>query len=301
MPSHRQCATVPVFFMNLEKHPSLRMRQGSVRQRLAMRASSIVTQPRNIPVVVHILFKDDAHNISDEQVHSQIAVLNADFNMTNADISKVPAPFKPFIGNPQISFHLARVDQTGAPTNGITRKRVNVTSFPPDDSMKSSVTGGVDAWDPARYLNIWVCTLTGGLLGYAQFPEGGLPETDGVVITTTGFGTIGTAQAPFHLGRTGTHEVGHYLGLFHIWGNDSEPNCTDSDEVADTPNQRGPNFNEPTFPTFSCPNEPNGDMFVNYMDYVDDPAMVMFSKQQVSRMQAALAVSRPNLGVDPNV
>ena len=156
-------------------------------------------------------------------------------------------------------------------------------------------------WDPNRYLNIWVCRLGGRLLGYAQFPEGGPLETDGVVILTSGFGVGGTAAAPFALGRTATHEIGHYLGLFHVFGNSAVPNYTDSDEIADTPNQLGPNFGTPSFPTFSCPSEPNGDMFVNFMDYVDDAAMVMFSKDQVARMQAAMTVSRPNLGVDPSV
>ena len=300
-PMHRQCATVPVYFMNLERHPSLRMRQGSVRQRLAMSARSIAPKPRNIPVVVHVLFNDDRQNISDQQVQSQIAALNKDYNMTNTDLGVVPGPFKPFIGNPQVSFHLAKIDQTGAPTTGITRKKVTATSFSADDSMKSAARGGVDPWDPNRYLNLWVCPLEGGLLGYAQFPEGGPLETDGVVITTLGFGVGGAATAPFDLGRTATHEIGHYLGLFHIFGNSAAPTCADSDEVADTPNQLGPNFGTPSFPTFSCPNEPNGDMFMNYMDYVDDVAMVMFSKEQVARMHAAIAVSRPNLGVDPTV
>lgn len=301
MPTHRQCATVPVYLMNLEKHPSLRLRQGSARQRLAMSASSIVPKPRNIPVVVHILFKDDADNISDAQVHSQIDVLNKDYNMTNADLGAVPAAFKPLIGNPQITFHLAKVDQTGAPTSGITRKKVSVNAWGADDKMKSTTAGGVDAWDPNRYLNVWVCRLGDNLLGYAQFPDGGPLETDGVVITTPGFGVGGTAASPFDLGRTATHEIGHYLGLFHVFGNSAVPNCTDSDEVSDTPNQLGPNFGRPSFPTMSCPSEPNGDMFCNYMDYVDDVAMMMFSKQQVSRMQASMAVSRPNLGVDPSV
>ena len=147
-----------------------------------------------------------------------------------------------------------------------------------------------------RYLNIWVCQLGGGVLGYAQFP-GGDPATDGVVITTTAFGRGGTAQAPFDLGRTTTHEVGDYLNLFHIWGNSILPNCTDSDSVTDTPNQFGPNTGKPTFPSASCGNTPHGDMFMNYMDYVDDDTMVMFTKEQVMRMHAALEFSRSRLGM----
>ncbi len=150
--------------------------------------------------------------------------------------------------------------------------------------MKSSATGGIDPWPTDRYLNIWVCQLGGGLLGYAQFP-GGPADTDGVVILHSGFGTNGTAAAPFDLGRTTTHEIGHYLNLFHIWGDDGS-GCSGSDEVADTPNAAGPNFGVPTFPHVTCSNGPNGDLFYDYMDYTDDRGMVMFTNDQVARMEA---------------
>jgi pregnancy-associated plasma protein-A len=129
-------------------------------------------------------------------------------------------------------------------------------------------------------------------LGYAQFP-GGPKSTDGVVINYRAFGTMGTAQSPFNKGRTATHEVGHYFNLRHIWGDTED--CTGSDLVADTPNSAGPNFGKPTFPKVSCSNGPSGDMFVNYMDYVDDPAMFMFTPQQVSRMRTALDGPRRTL------
>src|SRR5690606_13088965 len=132
-------------------------------------------------------------------------------------------------------------------------------------------------------------------LGYAQFP-GGPAETDGVVILHSAFGTTGTATAPFDLGRTTTHEIGHWLNLRHIWGDDGT-GCAGSDFVADTPNQGGPNYGKPTFPQISCGNGPNGDMFVNFMDYVDDAAMVMFTAEQTVRMQAALDSNRSTLGV----
>ncbi len=139
-----------------------------------------------------------------------------------------------------------------------------------------------------------MCQLTGGLLGYAQFP-GGPAATDGVVALHSAFGTTGTAAAPFNLGRTTTHEVGHWLNLRHIWGDDGN-GCSGSDFVADTPNQGGPNYGTPTFPRVSCDNGPNGDMFMNYMDYVDDAAMVMFSTGQVTRMQATLDGLRSTIG-----
>ena len=149
--------------------------------------------------------------------------------------------------------------------------------------------GGSIAWPSDAYLNIWVCTLGAGLLGYAQFP-GGRKATDGVVILNTAFGTEGTAAAPFNLGRTLTHEVGHWLNLRHIWGDTLD--CSGGDRVADTPNCEGPNTGKPAFPKLSCTNGPNGDMFMNYMDYVDDDAMFMFTAGQVARMSACLAGPR---------
>jgi len=132
-----------------------------------------------------------------------------------------------------------------------------------------------------------VCDISGGTLGYAQFP-GGSASTDGVVCDYQYFGTNGTATAPFNKGRTATHEVGHWLNLRHIWGDDGT-GCTGSDQVTDTPNAAGPNYGCPAFPTVTCSNGPNGDMFMNYMDYTDDACMFMFSSGQVSRMQALFA------------
>ena len=141
-----------------------------------------------------------------------------------------------------------------------------------------------------------MCSLGGGILGYAQFPGGGA-ATDGVVILSTAFGSEGTAVAPYNLGRTCTHEVGHWLNLHHIWGDTAD--CTGNDFVDDTPNAQHPNFGKPTFPHLSCSNGPNGDMFMNYMDYVDDDTMVMFTAGQVVRMQSALEESRTQFSAAP--
>ena len=176
----------------------------------------------------------------------------------------------------------------------MTRTQTSHDSFGSDDEVKFDSSGGSDAWPRDEYLNIWVCQLSGGLLGYAQFP-GGPAETDGVVITHTGFGTTGTAAAPFDQGRTATHEIGHWLNLRHIWGDDGT-GCSGSDFVDDTPNQGGGNTGKPTFPTISCNNGPNGDMFMNYMDYVDDDAMVMFTEGQITRMHACLDGPRSAIG-----
>ena len=197
------------------------------------------------------------------------------------------------VGDARVEFVLAKKDPKGKKTKGIVYSRTTKTSFGSDDGVKFKSSGGVAAWNTKKYLNIWVCSLGGGLLGYAQFP-GGPAKTDGVVILNTAFGTKGTASAPFNKGRTATHEVGHFFNLRHIWGDVN--GCTGTDQVADTPNARLPNTGKPTFPHITCSNGPHGDMFMNYMDYVDDAAMFMFSIGQVARMEATLAGPRKSLG-----
>ncbi|EHI45523.1 ulilysin [Rhodococcus opacus PD630] len=246
-----------------------------------------------IPVVVHVVWKTAAQNISDAQIESQIAVLDKDFRATNDDVDTVPSVFEDLVGDAGIEFYLADTDPDGRATNGITRTATEVDAFDQNDGVKSAETGGADPWPTQRYLNIWVCALGGGLLGYAQFP-GGPVATDGVVITYTAFGTTGTARAPFNLGRTATHEIGHYFNLYHIWGDDGT-GCRGSDEVGDTPNQGGQNVGMPRFPHISCGNGPHGDLFMDYMDYTDDAGMVMFTKGQGARMGACLDGVRKQL------
>src|SRR5580765_8250179 len=243
-----------------------------------------------IPVVVHVVWNTAVQNISDTQVVSQIDILNRDFRRTNPDVANTPAAFLPLASDARIEFLLANTDPNGAPTTGIERRQSNVVSFSSNDAVKSQASGGINAWPADRYLNIWVCQLSGTLLGYAQFP-GGPAATDGVVIRHSAFGNTGTAAPPFHLGRTATHEIGHWLNLNHIWGDDGS-GCTGTDNVNDTPNQAGANTGTPAFPHITCGNGPNGDMFMNYMDYVDDAAMFMFSAGQVARMQACLDAPR---------
>jgi hypothetical protein len=292
VPLRRQCGAMQAHFRLLEEDPNFRMRQANLERAVARRMASgavAKTAPTVIPVVVHVVHNTGAENISTTQIKSQIKVLNRDFQAQNTDKSKVPTPFKGLVANAQIKFVLATKDPNGKPTNGITRTKTTRTSFGSNDSVKFTSLGGRDAWPRDRYLNIWVCQLSGGLLGYAQFP-GGQAATDGVVILHTAFGTTGTATAPFNLGRTTTHEVGHWLNLRHIWGDTED--CSGTDFVADTPNAAGPNFGTPSFPHISCSNGPNGDMFMNYMDYVDDAAMFMFTPQQVERMAATLENER---------
>jgi Pregnancy-associated plasma protein-A len=286
VPLHRSCGAMAAHMMLLERYPSFRAHQMRLEgvtsrrrdTRLDLRQSAIVT----INTVVNVVYKTEDQNISQQQINSQIAALNKDFRATNSDKSQTPAPWHGLVTDARMKFSLVKV----------VRVKTDVAGFSHDDGVKKASTGGVAPFNPTTHLNIWVCPLTGGLLGYAQFP-GGPSSTDGVVINYRAFGTMGTAQAPFHKGRTATHEIGHYFNLRHIWAD--TPDCGGSDNVADTPNCAGPNFGTPTWPKVSCNNGPNGDMFMNYMDYTDDAAMFMFTAQQVLRMRTALESARSGL------
>ncbi len=239
---------------------------------------SIIT----IPVVVHVVHRTAAENISDAQIFSQIDSLNKDFRKLNADTSNTPTVFQGVAADAEIEFCMATVAPDGSPTNGITRTSTTVTSHGTNNSVKFTSSGGKDAWPASEYLNVWVCNIGGGILGYAQFP-GGAAATDGVVNDYRYFGSIGTATAPFNLGRTMTHEIGHWLNLRHIWG---DGGCGVDDFVGDTPVSDGPNYTgDPcTFPgPVSCG---TNDMFQNYMDYSDDECMNLFTEGQKARMLA---------------
>lgn len=239
-----------------------------------------------IPVVVHVIWNKAVQNISDAQIKSQITVLNQDYQMKNSDTGLVPAVFKSRRGDFKIKFCLATIDPNGNSTTGIVRKQTSKRSFSSNDYVKFSSKGGDNAWPADKYLNIWVCNLGNGLLGYAQFP-GGNASTDGVVILYSAFGNTGVVSSPYNKGRTATHEIGHWLNLRHIWGDDNGA-CSGSDLVGDTPNQSNYNFGCPSFPHISCSNGPNGDMFMNYMDYTDDACMYMFTIGQRDRSYATL-------------
>lgn len=288
-PQHRKCGAMIAQNRLLELDPSIRARHQALESATCARRQSGVMIRRGlltIPMIVHVIFQTDEQNISDAQIQSQIRVLNQDFRATNPDISRVPPVWRPLATDAQIEFRL----------DNVTRTQTDRVAFSTDDSVKFASSGGHDVVNPDTCLNIWICKIEGGILGYAQFP-GGPSATDGVVILYSAFGTEGTAAAPFNLGRTATHEIGHYLNLHHVFGDSVVPNCNDDDFIGDTPTQLGPNFNKPSFPSISCNNGPNGDMFMNYMDYVDDDTMFMFTAQQVLRMRTALAELRPNLGV----
>jgi hypothetical protein len=285
-------------FHLLETNPSFRANQVALEHACQARlhlAAVARAGPYKITVVVHVVHNPTSadEKISAAQVNSQITVLNRDYRATNTDKSKAPGVFSGLVADPMIEFALATKDPAGKATTGITYTETNETSFSDrDNPVKATSTGGIEPWNTKKYLNIWVCTLEGGLLGYAQFP-GGPAQTDGVVILNTAFGTTGSATDPFNLGRSATHEIGHFLNLRHIWGD--APNCEGDDFVADTPPAESPNFKKPTWPHVSCNNGPNGDMFMNYMDYVDDDSMFMFTPGQVARMQTTLDGPRKSL------
>jgi hypothetical protein len=272
--------------MLLETYPAFRANQmrleGDVARRrergVDLKTAKLVT----IKTVVNVVYNTDDQNVSMAQIRSQIAALNKDYRATNPDKTKTPGVWKGLVTDSRMRFKLVKV----------TRTRTAKAGFSFDDGVKKGSRGGIAPYQPKTHLNIWVCALTGGLLGYAQFP-GGPVATDGVVINYRAFGTKGTAEAPFNKGRTATHEVGHYFNLRHIWGD--TPDCSGSDLVADTPNAAGPNYGAPRWPVVTCNNGPNGDMFMNYMDYTDDAVMFMFTSQQVLRMRTALESARSGL------
>ena len=266
-----------------------------------------------LPVVVHVIYNGEAvgtgTNLSETQVQSQLDVLNEDYRNRNADGALVPSVFQPLRGDAQFQFQLAGIDPSGQPMAepGIDRIDRNAQGWaappygnPRDLAYIEDVIKPQTSWNPDNYVNIWVMSLGGNLLGYAQlpdntaglgglYPQGGLAATDGVVIQYSAFGRVGTLAANYNRGRTTTHELGHFLGLRHTWG---DADCGD-DYVADTPPQQTSNFGCPAFPHVSCANGPNGDMFMNFLDYVNDACMQLFSREQTTRMQAVMAAGTP--------
>jgi hypothetical protein len=237
-------------------------------------------------VVFNVLYKTTTQNISLTQIQSQIDVLNDDFAADNPDYNNTPSVFQQVrSGDIPIKFVLDQVN----------RKSTNRNSWQLNDGMKKPRQGGIAPTDPATKLNVWVCNLASGYLGYAQFPGGPL-ETDGIVLDDNATGTTGTAAAPFDKGRTATHEMGHWLNLRHIWG---DATCG-TDQVNDTPPHRTYNFGCPGVINITCTNNSttnpfgfNREMTMNYMDYTDDACMFMFTLGQKSKMQAVFAANGP--------
>ena len=286
----RGCAAMDVLEENLREDPSLKERMDDVEKHTKdfekkMKNGRVgATGTLVIPVVVNVLYSNVNENISDAQIQSQIDVLNRDFSASNPDLGLVPSAFTSSVSNLEYQFTLSSV----------IRKSSTKTSWGTRDAMKSSKKGGINPTSPTTTLNIWVCNIGGGILGYAQFPGGSL-ATDGVVIGPQYFGNTGFVSAPYDKGRTATHEVGHWINLRHIWGDAACGN----DLVSDTPTQQTSNFGCPSFPRVTCSNGPNGDMFMNYMDYTDDLCMYMFSGGQKTRSRAIFAIGGARASFNP--
>jgi hypothetical protein len=281
-PTQRKCSASEMFEQQMAASAEMRQRVADIEaftQRFLANPNAARLLPDGtieIPVVFNVLYNTAAQNVSLAQLQSQIDVLNADYGATNADISGTPALFQPVLaGNTGIRFVLDQV----------IRKQTNKSSWRTNDAMKKSSQGGIDPTSPTTKLNYWVCNLSGGILGYAQFP-GGAAATDGVVCDDNATGNTGTAAAPFNKGRTATHEVGHWLNLRHIWG---DATCG-NDLVGDTPLHNAANFGCPVYPHLSTCTGTPVEMTMNYMDYTDDACMYMFSAGQKSRMLATFAV-----------
>ena len=251
-----------------------------------------------IPVVVHVVWRTADQNISDEQIKSQIDILNKDFRKLNSDANKTPAFFKNLVADVGIEFCLAARDPAGMVTNGITRTKTTVVDIGDKDRWHTTLRGGKDPWNNKKYINIWVCEAGEDLYGFAFLPgTADPPEADGLVISSQYFGSMGTAIASFpnHKGRTTTHEMGHYFNLEHLWGPD-ESECEEGDEVEDTPLQFEATYDCASYPLKDeCSPTDNGILFFNYMDYVDDECMYMFTEGQKKRMNASLNGFRSTL------
>ncbi|SFF19072.1 zinc metalloprotease [Flavobacterium xueshanense] len=281
--TQRGCASQDVLVAQMKADPTLALRMNEIEAftQKAMLTGRLVNGKVEIPVVVNVLYKTAAENISDAQIQSQIDVLNNDFNATNSDFSSTPALFSGVAANVGITFVLETIN----------RKSTTKTSWGTRDAMKKTKQGGLDPTSPTTTLNMWACTIGGGILGYAQFP-GGSTTTDGVVVDSKYFGLSGSGAYPYNLGRTATHEVGHWMNLRHIWG---DATCG-SDLVSDTPTHNTANYGVPAYPHYSTCTGTPVEMTMNYMDYTDDRGMYMFSNGQKSRMAAIFVAGGARAG-----
>lgn len=297
--SQTKCGTDYITTMREHNHKSYKISRKNVNEEtknwILENQKYLNNNIITIPVVVHVVWKTNIQNISDAQIISQIDVLNKDYRRTNIDQINTPTVWQSIAADCQIEFCLASIDPNGQPTNGIVRVQTDQDQFGMNNDIHNSSAGGSDDWPNEDYLNIWVCNLGNGLLGYATPPSSWIGDGDGLVIGYNYFGTIGTVQSPYNKGRTATHEIGHWLNLDHLWG--AWGSCG-NDNVSDTPKQEEENYSCPGYPTNinACnTNNPDGDMFMNYMDYTNDACMNLFTTGQKTRMIAAINQYRPNM------
>ena len=295
-----KCATMNLLEDEFKKDPAFKVRfleqKASFLKKVRLRSgNSFAARGQgviNIPIVFHVVLNNPSV-VTDEQIQAQLDTLNKDYAGLNGDSVRIPNYFKSLFGKSGIQFCLAKRTPDAQPTDGIDREATPHGSFDYGADMKHATMGGVDAWDPDKYLNIWVCDLSSGLLGFATFPNGSAADEQGVVIA---YGSLpGGMETGYNAGKSLTHEVGHYFNLYHIWGDDNGA-CTGTDDVDDTPNQADNSTGTLTgMITDSCSSIAPGIMYQNYMDYTDDLCLVMFTNEQVTRMETALFDSRPSL------
>ena len=293
----KQCGTVP-YRSSPQQLRFEQWMQHKISQKKQLRTFQATADDPiyRLPVVVHVVHQGEAvgagSNISLEQIQDQIRILNEDFRRLNPDTVNTPEIFRPFAADTHIEFVLARQDEQGFPTDGVVRIKGNQDSYGQEDAV---ALGELTQWKPDRYMNIWVTKVRRPILGYAQLPEStlpglegssGNPKSDGVVIDYLSFGSIGNLRDRYNKGRTTTHEVGHYLGLRHTWGDD-DGDCTFDDFVEDTPLQAN-SYNGCPLEAESCESL---DMYDNYMDLTDDECMNIFTEGQKLRMRTVLESS----------
>ncbi len=299
---YQHCATMNRYNYMMKNDPLYR----ATRSQIDREAQAFVQNARKesavggiivIPVVFHVISNPSvpAQDISDDLIKAQIKQLNDDYRRINSDRSSTPSFFQGLAPDLEIQFCLATRDPSGNATTGITRHSyASPTSW--DDATFDATPKPATIWNRDKYLNLWSANLGSSLLGYAQFP-GDVASTDGVVLLYSSVGSMdvqGTATN-YKFGRTAAHEVGHWLNLYHIWGDDTGA-CTGSDQVADTPNQANSTSGCGTFPkTDACTATSPGVMFMNYMDYSYDNCLNMFTKGQKVRMVSALNGARSSL------
>lgn len=295
----KRCFTDEYEAILLEQNPHIKKKKAEYEQQLLNSNTNLhkaSSTQYNIPVVFHVLYKTNQQNLSDQRIYEQLNRLNEDFAGENSDTSTVPLEFKPFIGSANIHFYLATLDPDGNVTNGINKVNTTKDIFTASsNSIKKTADGGVDAWNPNKYLNIWVGNLDLNILGYSTSPFNHGNSMDGIVL---GYKYVGnsTFASAYSGGRTAVHEVGHYFGLQHVWGSGSG-GCSADDGVADTPLQEGASTGTPVHPRPSCG---SNDMFMNYLDYCDDIVSVMFTHGQVDKMYSTITTFRSSL-LSPDV
>ncbi|RTL60372.1 MAG: T9SS type A sorting domain-containing protein [Sphingobacteriales bacterium] len=304
-----KCANETLLKKYLKRGPTAIKKFHDTEARLAKEAKAILKRRQfsreqaiiTVPVVFHIVLPNPSL-VTDADIAAQMQVLNTDFAGTNSDTTNLPAAFKAVFAHTNIRFCMAQRTPDQEPTTGIERITSGVSSNPaPGDPVKHKNKGGADSWDPTKYLNVWIVRIPGGVLGYGKIPGiNYIPDTeDGVVIS---YQTLpgSTGVAPYNLGRTAVHEVGHYFRLLHIWGDDNGT-CAGSDFpddplLDDTPNQAKETIGCPSgIVVDSCSPVSPGIMYENYMDYTDDACMALFTKGQSIRMEAAIFLYRPAL------